>query len=328
MSLDEFSLIERIAARTAARADVLLGIGDDCALLAPPPGQVLAVTADTLNAGVHFPHETPAFDIGWKTLAVNLSDLAAMGAQPAWCTLAVSLPHSETAWLEAFADGLFALADRAGITLVGGDTTRGPLSLSVTAMGWVPAGQALRRDLARAGDEVWVSGVPGEAALALRLWQQGQLDVASVQADADLEAVRLRLLRPTPRNALGLALRGIATAAIDISDGLSADLGHVCRRSGLVAQLQLADLPSSPALQQLAPGAAAWPLQTAGGDDYELCFCAPAAAHDQVLAAAAQAAVPVSCIGRLQAGHGVHWVDGKGQAWHPPRPGYTHFAGV
>ncbi|KRG76030.1 thiamine-monophosphate kinase [Stenotrophomonas ginsengisoli] len=326
--MDEFSLIERIAARTAARADVLLGIGDDCALLAPPPGQVLAVTADTLNAGVHFPAETPAFDIGWKTLAVNLSDLAAMGAQPAWCTLAVSLPHSQAAWLDAFADGLFALADRAGITLVGGDTTRGPLSLSVTAMGWVPAGQALRRDLARAGDEVWVSGVPGEAALALRLWQQGQLDVASVQADADLEAVRLRLLQPAPRNALGLALRGIATAAIDISDGLSADLGHVCRRSGLAAHLQLADLPSSPALQQLAPGEAAWPLQTAGGDDYELCFCAPAAAHAQVLAAAAQAAVPVSCIGRLEAGHGVHWVDGKGAAWHPSRPGYTHFSGV
>lgn len=325
MSLDEFSLIERIAARTAARADVLLGIGDDCALLAPPPGQVLAVTADTLNAGVHFPPETPAFDIGWKTLAVNLSDLAAMGAQPAWCTLALSLPHSDPAWIQAFADGLFALADTAGITLVGGDTTRGPLSLSVTAMGWVPAGQALRRDQARAGDEVWVSGVPGEAALALALWQQGRLDVAREQPDADLEALRLRLLRPSPRNRLGLALRGIASAAIDISDGLSADLGHVCQRSGLAAALELERLPCSPALAHAAPEAARWALQAAGGDDYELCFTAPASAHAQVLAAAAGTGVAVHCIGRLQAGHGVHWRDRDGQPWQPAQAGYQHF---
>lgn len=325
MSLDEFSLIERIAARTAARADVLLGIGDDCALLAPPPGQVLAVTADTLNAGVHFPPETPAFDIGWKTLAVNLSDLAAMGAQPAWCTLALSLPDSDPAWVEGFADGLFALADAAGITLVGGDTTRGPLSLSVTAMGWVPAGQALRRDRARAGDEVWISGVPGEAALALALWQQGRLDVAHAQADADLEALRLRLLRPSPRNALGQALRGIASAAIDISDGLGADLGHICQRSGLAAALALERLPCSPALSRLAPAALRRALQAAGGDDYELCFTAPAAAHAQVLAAAAGAGVAVHCIGRLQAGDGVHWHDRDGRPWQPAQAGYQHF---
>lgn len=324
MSLDEFSLIERIAARTAARADVLLGIGDDCALLAPPPGQVLAVTADTLNAGVHFPLETPAADVGWKTLAVNLSDLAAMGAQPAWCTLALSLPDSDPAWIEGFAEGLFALADAAGITLVGGDTTRGPLSLSVTAMGWVPAGQALRRDQARAGDEVWVSGVPGEAALALRLWQQGQLDVAREQADADLEALRLRLSRPSPRNTLGLALRGIASAAIDISDGLSADLGHICRRSGLAAALELGRLPCSPALAHVAP-AARWALQAAGGDDYELCFTAPATAHAQVLAAGAGAGVAVHCIGQLQAGEGVHWRDQDGLSWQPAQAGYQHF---
>src|SRR5574344_2135399 len=295
MRLDEFSLIERIAARTAARADIVLGIGDDCALLAPPAGQVLAVTADTLNAGVHFPLETPAFDIGWKTLAVNLSDLAAMGARPAWCTLALSLPDSDPVWLEAFADGLFALADAAGITLVGGDTTRGPLSLSVTAMGWVPA------------------------ALALALWQQGRLDVAAAQADPLLETLRQRLLRPSPRNALGLALRGIASAAIDVSDGLGADLGHVCQRSGLAAQLQLAALPVSPALARFAAGEQAWPLQTGGGDDYELCFSAPAAAHDRVLAAAASAGVAVHCIGRLQAGQGVHWQDPAGRPWLPPR---------
>ncbi|WP_089153182.1 thiamine-phosphate kinase, partial [Stenotrophomonas pictorum] len=164
MSLDEFGLIERIAARTRARADIALGIGDDAALLQLPPGQQLVVTADTLNAGVHFPPETLPADIGWKALAVNLSDLAAMGAQPAWCTLALSLPEADPDWIEAFADGFFALADAHGIALIGGDTTRGPLSISITAMGWVPAGQALRRDAARVGDDVWVSGHPGEAA--------------------------------------------------------------------------------------------------------------------------------------------------------------------
>lgn len=326
MSLDEFSLIDRIAARTAARADVLLGIGDDAALLQPAAGQVLVVTADTLNAGVHFPAETPAFDIGWKTLAVNLSDLAAMGARPAWCTLAMSLPHSDPAWLEGFADGLFALADASGIALVGGDTTRGPLSLSITAMGWVPAAQALRRDAARAGDEVWVSGMPGEAALALALWQQGRLDVAREQADPALETLRLRLLRPDPRNALGQALLGIASAALDVSDGLTADLGHICARSGLAAQLALAALPSSAALARFAPGTQAWSFQAAGGDDYELCFTAAASAHPQVLAAAASVGVPVSRIGSLQPGSGVHWHTPDGQPWQPGSAGFNHFA--
>ncbi|MGB3394318.1 MAG: thiamine-phosphate kinase, partial [Stenotrophomonas sp.] len=168
--MDEFGLIDHIARRARARADVVLGIGDDAALLQPPPGRQLAVTADTLNAGVHFPSETLPADIGWKVLAVNLSDLAAMGAAPLWCTLSLSLPQADAGWLEDFIDGFFALADASGIALVGGDTTRGPLSLSITAMGAVPAGQALRRDGARVGDDIWISGTPGEAAGALRLW--------------------------------------------------------------------------------------------------------------------------------------------------------------
>ncbi len=172
MSLDEFALIERIARRTRARADIVLGIGDDAALLQPASGQQLAVTADTLNAGVHFPAESAPADIGWKALATNLSDLAAMGAVPAWCTLSLSLPQAEGDWLDAFADGLFALADASGIAVVGGDTTRGPLSISITAIGQLPAAQALRRDCARVGDDIWISGHPGDAAGALRLWQQ------------------------------------------------------------------------------------------------------------------------------------------------------------
>lgn len=326
MAVAEFDLIERLRARACTRADVVLGIGDDAALLALPTGEQLVVTADTLNAGVHFPLETPAFDIGWKALAVNLSDLAAMGASPRWITLSLSLPSSDPAWLDSLADGLFALAGRHGVALVGGDTTRGPLSLGITAMGSVPAGQALRRDAACAGDEVWISGVVGEAALALQLWQAGALDVACVQAAPLREALRLRLCRPTPRLALGTALRGIASAAIDLSDGLAADLGHLCARSGLGAVLQLAALPRSPALDAFAPAAQAWPLQAGGGDDYELCFSAPPVARQAVLAAAAAAGVAVCCIGRLQAGQGVAWVDPDGRSWQPPRRGYDHFA--
>lgn len=326
MAVAEFDLIARLRARAGTRADVVLGIGDDAALLAVPAGEQLVVTADTLNAGVHFPAESDAFDIGWKALAVNLSDLAAMGATPRWVTLSLTLPGSDPVWLDRLADGLFALADAHEVALVGGDTTRGPLSLGITAMGSVPAGAALRRGGAEAGDQVWVSGVPGEAALALRLWQNGRLDVRDVAADAHHEALRLRLARPTPRLALGLALRGIASAAIDISDGLSADLGHLCRASGLGARLQLADLPVSPALAALAPGAQAWPLQAAGGDDYELCFTAPAAAHGRVLAAAAASGVAVRCIGSLDRGDAVCWQTPDGTAWQPGRAGYDHFS--
>ncbi|WP_225766550.1 thiamine-phosphate kinase [Stenotrophomonas sp. Marseille-Q4652] len=321
----EFALIDRLRARAGQRDDVVLGIGDDAALLALPPGEQLVVTADTLNAGVHFPAETAPFDIGWKTLAVNLSDLAAMGAQPRWVTLSLSLPDGDPAWLDGFADGLFALADQHGVALVGGDTTRGPLSISVTAMGSVPAGQALRRDGARAGDEVWISGVPGEAALALALWQRGVLDVAVRAPDPHAEALRLRLCRPTPQVALGLALRGIATAAIDISDGLSADLGHLCVRSGVAARLQLQALPRSAALDVHAASEQAWPLQAGGGDDYELCFTASPENRGRVLAVAAAAGVGVSCIGRLETGQGVHWHKPDGQPWSPARSGFDHF---
>ncbi|MCL7715594.1 thiamine-phosphate kinase [Stenotrophomonas mori] len=324
MSLDEFGLIERIARRVPARADIVLGIGDDAALLQPSPEQQLAVTADTLNAGVHFPLETAAADLGWKALAVNLSDLAAMGATPVWCTLSLSLPEADAAWIDGFADGLFALADASGIALVGGDTTRGPLSVSITAMGRVPAAQALRRDGARPGDDVWISGCPGEAAGALRLWQQGRLDVRGVAADAGHERLRERLQRPTPRLALGRALRGLAHAAADVSDGLLADLGHIAARSGVAAVVQADAVPLSAALCGALGDAAAGDCALRGGDDYELCFTAAPARRAALQALAAHLALPLTRIGRIEAGEGVHCA---GAPVAGPAHGYRHFAG-
>lgn len=324
MSLDEFALIERIARRTRARADIALGIGDDAALLRPAPEQQLAVTADTLNAGVHFPVESMPADIGWKALAVNLSDLAAMGAAPAWCTLSLSLLQADAAWLDAFADGLFALADASGIAVVGGDTTRGPLSIAITAMGQVPAGQALRRDGARPGDDIWVSGHPGEAAGALRLWQQGRLDVRVAAADAGHERLRQRLQRPTPRLQLGLALRGLAHAAADVSDGLLADLGNIASRSGVAAVVQADAVPLSPALRAALGADAALDCALRGGDDYELCFTAAPERRPAVAALSSRLALPLARIGTIAGGRGVRC---EGDAGEGRAGGYRHFAG-
>jgi thiamine-monophosphate kinase len=311
----EFALIDRIRRRAAARGDVVLGIGDDAALLRPAAGCELVATCDTLNAGVHFPSETVPFDLGWKTLAVSLSDLAAMGAEPAWCLLSLSLPQPDAAWLDAFLDGLLELAVDHGIALVGGDTTHGPLSIALTALGQVPAGAALRRDGACVGDDIWVTGVPGEAAQALAQWRSG------VPVDATLRA---RLDRPTPRVAAGLALRGLATACIDVSDGLSADLGHVLRASGVGATLALEALPCSAALALLGRDERR-ALQAGGGDDYELCFTAPPARRADVLSRLAACTTPVSRIGVVVAGDAPRWVDAEGRTWCPPRAGWQHF---
>jgi len=322
----EFDLIERIRARAGARADVRLGIGDDAALLQVPPGCELAVTADTLNQGVHFPAGAAAGDLGWKALAVNLSDLAAMGARPAWCTLSLSLPQADAAWLDGFLDGFLALAGEHGIALVGGDTTRGPLSVSVTAMGLVEAGAALRRDRARPGDDVWVTGTLGDAAAALVL--DGHVappsgDVPAVDAGA-AAFLRRRLCRPSPRVEAGRRLLGLAHACIDVSDGLLADLGHVCARSGVGAEILLAALPASPALAAAFDGQRP-PLQAAGGDDYELCFTAPPALRDAVALALEQAGVDGTRIGRIVPGEGLRALAADGTPWRPPRTGYQHF---
>ena len=315
MEAGEFDLIARIRARVATRADVVLGIGDDAALLAPPPGRQLVVTADTLNDGVHFPRGTSPADVGWKALAVNLSDLASMGAEPAWCTLSLSLPQSDPAWIEGFLDGFLDLAGQHDIALVGGDTTRGPLSIAVTAMGLVEPGRALRRDGARVGDEVWVTGTLGDAAGGLAL-----LDREPVPA------LRARLDRPTPRVAAGRALAGIATACVDVSDGLLADLGHVCARSHVAARIDVDALPASAALMEVIGEADRIALQASGGDDYELCFTAPADAGADIGAVSAQLGLRITRIGRIVAGEGVHPVDAKSQPWSSPRRGYDHFA--
>jgi thiamine-monophosphate kinase len=312
----EFDLIARIRQRAAARGDVALGIGDDCALLAPPPGMQLAVTMDALNVGVHFPPDTAPADLGWKALAVNLSDLAAMGAQPAWGTLSLSLPQGDAAFVDGFFDGFFALAAQHGFALVGGDTTRGPLSIAITAHGLVEPGQALRRDGARVGDDIWVSGTLGDAAGALRQWQAGVPMSPALQAQLD---------RPTPRVALGRALRGIASSCIDVSDGLLADLAHICRASGVGAEIDIDALPASAALRAAFGPDTLRVLQAAGGDDYELCFTAPAAAADALGMALAEAGTAATRIGTISAGSGVRPILG-GVAWSAPATGWQHFA--
>lgn len=313
----EFDLIARIRARALHRDDVILGIGDDAAVLQVPAGKQLVVATDTLNAGVHFPEHTAPADIGWKALAVNLSDLAAMGAEPAWCTLSLSLPQADVVWLHAFLDGFLDLAAQHRVALIGGDTTRGPLSICVTVHGFVAPDRALRRDGAQVGDDIWVSGTLGDAAGALMQWRAGSAIAASLQA---------RLDRPTPRIRAGLALAAVAHAGIDVSDGLLADLGHLCRASDVGAQIELAALPASAALGAAYAEGARHALQATGGDDYELCFTASSEDRAAIERIADEAATALTRIGRIVAGTGVRALTAAGTVWAPTQNGYTHFA--
>lgn len=295
---------------------VVLGMGDDAALCQVPPGMQLAITTDTLVSGVHFPENTAAADIGYKALAVNLSDLAAMGAKPVWCSLALTIPTMDWDWLRAFADGLLELAREHGVALIGGDTTRGPLSITITAQGFVPEGQALRRDGAKAGEDVWVTGSLGDAAAALQ------------QIGASMQSMKLRhrLDRPTPRVAAGLALRGLASAAIDVSDGLAQDLGHILKASGVGAEIELGRLPVSSSLLEFHPiDSARWQLQVSGGDDYELCFTAPASNAFAIEQALAECGVSASVIGHIAAENQLRFVSPEGQALELAAKGYQHF---
>ena len=271
MALSEFALIERYFRRCGAhRTDVRLGVGDDAALLAVPGGSELVAAIDTLVAGVHFPHGSPPASVGHRALAVNLSDLAAMGARPAWALLALTLPEADENWLEEFATGLGDLARAHGVALVGGDTTHGPLCISVQLLGHVPAGEALTRGGGSAGDVLFVSGTCGDAAAGLAI-EQGQLE-----ADPEARArLRERFLWPTPRVALGERLRGLASACIDVSDGLLADAGKLASASHAGAELAWADVPLSQPLLQVLGEARARELALGGGDDYELCFAVP-----------------------------------------------------
>ena len=325
----EFDLVELIRTRcTVARADVRLGIGDDAALLAVPAGQDLAVSTDTLVAGVHFPPVTAARDLGWKALAVNLSDLAAMGATPAWSLLALTLPEATREFVAEFIDGYAELAAQHGVALVGGDTTRGPLAIGVTVHGFVAPGRALRRDGAQAGDLVFVTGTLGDAAAGLRcLDRRDARAQALFNAPPDTrETLVARLNRPTPRIAAGLALRDVASACIDVSDGLLADLGHIAERSGVGIEIDADALPASSALLALFEREERLVLQATGGDDYELAFCVPAARAGDVQRDLARIGCGATRIGRVVAGERVRLFDGDGSELVPERSGWDHFA--
>jgi thiamine-monophosphate kinase len=317
MAVGEFDLIAKYFARPVRHA--VLGGGDDCALLQPTPGMQWAVSTDALVEGRHFLSTVPPDALGHKALAVNLSDLAACGARPVAFTLSLTLPRVDEAFLSGFAGGLYALADAHDIELVGGDTTAGPLNIGITVMGEVPPGQALRRAGARAGDELWVSGRLGDARLALEAFR-GQ---AALRGEA-FEDVRRAMERPQPRVALGLALRGVASAAIDLSDGLVGDLGHVLRASAVGATLRLADIPHGPHVAACEQGLRRQCL-LAGGDDYELLFAAPASARARVRDAGARAGTPVTCIGTLDAAPGLRVIDAHGEPVALSERAFDHF---
>lgn len=323
--MGEFDLIRRHFRRAApAGSAVVLGVGDDCALLQPPAGEQLAISSDMLVEGRHFVAGTDPEALGHKALAVNLSDLAAMGARPLGFTLAISLPAIDDAWLTAFSRGLLALADRHACPLVGGDTTAGPLNLCITVFGSVRPGQALRRDAAHAGDDLWLSGRTGEARLALER-QFGTAWATALSVDASQETgLQTRLHRPEPRLALGLALAGVAGAALDVSDGLAGDLGHVLAASEVGAVIEEAALPLAPALAGLSDAHRRECLLH-GGDDYELLFTAHPDRRDAVQAAARASGTAVTRIGRIESAPGLrlHTHDGGMQAW--PLRGFDHF---
>jgi len=316
MAVSEFDIIERYFSRpTVHRDDVVLGIGDDAALLQVPADRQLAVAVDTLVAGRHFPTQATAFDIGWKALAVNLSDLAAMGASPAWATLSLTMPAADEVWLEGFANGFFQLAERYQVELVGGDTTRGPLSVTVQLHGLTERGKALRRAAARAGQKLFVTGTLGDAACALQ----------ALQADGKINPDLLQQLnRPEPRVDFGLALAGTGAAAIDISDGLLADLGHILDASQCGATLWVDRLPRSPALDSMQD-TEVLACQLYGGDDYELCFSVDAEQAEQLNRSAQQQQLPVTEIGVIESQAGIRCRRDDGSLYTPQGTGFDHF---
>ncbi|UCV08489.1 thiamine-phosphate kinase [Dechloromonas denitrificans] len=318
----EFALIDQYFTRPTPSA--VLGPGDDCALLQPSPGKQLAVTTDMLVAGTHFLPDTDPKNLGWKALAVNLSDLAAMGATPRWVTLAGALPAADEAWIGQFAAGFFACAGEYGVDVVGGDTTRGPLNICVTALGEIEPGRALRRDGAKAGDQIWVSGRPGLASLGLAQLQ-GKIQLPEPWPRLCIGALE----KPRPRIALGQALVGIASAAIDVSDGLLADLGHIAERSGCAAAVKLVQLPHLPKGESYDADLRRMALecQLAGGDDYELCFTAPGPQSQAISRIAADLELPLWCIGEITAGPSgeVTVFDPDGKAVEFEHKGFDHF---
>jgi len=320
MALSEFELIRRFFTYPARHA--VLGVGDDAAIVRARRGHELVVTTDMLVAGRHFHHDADPERLGRKALAVNLSDIAAMGATPRWATLALALPRADARWLAAFSRGFMRLARRYGVDLVGGDTTRGPLNICVQVVGEVPRGRALRRDGARAGDDVWVSGTLGDAALAL---VAGRLGLAL----RDRRPLRLKLDVPVPRIGLGIALRGIARSAIDVSDGLIADLGHICERSSVAAVVDFARIPASATLKRYLRRPAARLALLAGGDDYELIFTAGRAKREAIARVSRRLHLRLTRIGRItrrrRGAPLVTVLDAAGRPITVTRGGYEHF---
>jgi thiamine-monophosphate kinase len=322
--LGEFELISRFFSRAAsprAEAGVILGIGDDAALLEPPQGTDLVATVDTLVAGRHFPDGTDARSIGHRALAVNLSDLAAMGATPSWATLALTLPAADPDWLERFAAGFFDLALAHGVALVGGDTTRGPLTVTIQLLGHVPHGTALRRSGARAGDLLAVSGTLGDSGAGL-LFASAPPPEASRR---DVEELVRRFDFPSPRVELGISSRGIATAAMDLSDGLAGDLPKLAQASGLHAHVSVERLPLSAAMRAVANPEQARDWALAAGDDYELLLAVPPQRYAQLRTAAERLNLTLTAIGELRSGEGVSW-SLNGEQFAPSATGYDHFA--
>jgi len=329
MVLSEFEIIRRnFTDRGIVRGDVVMGIGDDGAVVRFPPDCDLVTVVDTLVAGVHFPLNTRPEDIGYKALAVNLSDVAAMGAVPAWATLALTVPRSDEQWLGAFARGFFDLAGQYGVQLVGGDTTRGPLTVTVQVQAWVRTGQAVRRSGASPGDIIFVTGSVGDAGLALRVWQRG-LDIPAAHADYLFS----RLHRPLPRCREGEALCGVVSAMIDISDGLAADLGHILEASGVGATLNMDEIPLSPSFsavsaaeEDLADETARRRLALSAGDDYELCFTVPAQQRRRVEELCSQFACGCRAIGIIEQASGLRLQQSDGTLTILQNGGFDHFA--
>lgn len=323
MACGEFSLIARYFDRVrSSRLDVETGIGDDCALLNIPEKQTLAISTDTLVAGNHFLPDIDPADLAYKALAVNLSDLAAMGADPAWLTLALTLPEVDEPWLEAFSDSLFALLNYYDMQLIGGDTTRGPLSMTLGIHGYIPAGRALKRSGAKPGDWIYVTGTPGDSAAGLAVLQNR----LQVSEETDAHYLIQRYLRPTPRILHGQALRDIASAAIDLSDGLISDLGHIVKASGCGARVDVDALPKSDAMMRHVDDGQALRWALSGGEDYELCFTVPELNRGALDVAIGQLGVPFTCIGQMSADiEGLNFVrDGMPVTFD--WKGYDHFA--
>ncbi len=316
--ISEFDLITKYFTRPAKRAD--LGVGDDCALIRQKTGFQTAISTDMLVSGTHFFPDTDPEQLGHKSLAVNLSDLAAMGATPVAFTLAVSMPQSDEAWIRPFSQGMLALADKHQCELIGGDTTRGPLNICITVFGEIPTGQSLRRDAAMAGDDIWISGTIGDARLAL-----GHMRHELTLTDEAFQRVIPRMQKPTPRVELGTTLRNIAHAALDLSDGLLGDLTHILDASHVGASINTDLLPMS---ETLAKQDERWQLQCTlgGGDDYELCFTAPESHQEAVLDAARKAGVAVTRIGKIETSAGIRLFNATGPLDQGSIRSFDHFA--